>query len=277
MKRSNNQTNLNTCNNCGMVGHAYRECRHPVLSYGHILFRDDLSEPKILMIQRKDSLCYIELIRGKYDPNNHSYIIKLLSKCTRNERRRMIDLPYQELWGDLWCLNTKEKMSSRFRKDYLKGFQNYSKVCDWSKLVREIDPTLFYEESEWEFPKGRRNPGETNKECGAREFQEETNYIKDDYTLIDNIAPIDESYVGENRVRYKHVYYIGKLTNLTKKATIDLQNHAQSHEIKNILWLTRSEALSKLRDYQTTKRHIIQKIFLLIDRIYDQDPIYKLI
>ena len=260
-----------------MVGHAYRECRHPVLSYGHILFRDDLSEPKILMIQRKDSLCYIELIRGKYDPKNHSYIIKLLSKCTRNERRRMIDLPYQELWGDLWCLNTKETISSRFRKDYLKGFQNYSKVLDWSKLVREIDPTLFYEESEWEFPKGRRNPGETNKECGAREFQEETNYIKDDYTLIDNIAPIDESYVGENRVRYKHVYYIGKLTNLTKEAIIDHQNHDQSHEIKNILWLTKSEALSKLRDYQTTKRHIIQKIFLLIDRIYDQDPIYKLI
>lgn len=260
-----------------MVGHTYRECRHPVLSYGHILFRDDLSEPKILMIQRKDSLCYIELIRGKYDPKNHPYIIKLLSKCTREERSRIINLSYQELWRDLWCLTDKETISSRFRKDYSKGYQKYSKVLDWSKLIELIDPTLSYEESEWEFPKGRRNPGETNKECGAREFQEETNYIDDDYTLIDNIAPIDECYVGENRVRYKHVYYIGKLTNLTKEAIIDLQNHDQSHEIKNISWLTKSEALSKLRDYQTTKIDIIQKIFLLIDRIYDKDPIYKLI
>ena len=270
-------SDIKTCNNCGLVGHAYRECRYPVLSYGHILFRDDLSEPKILMIQRKDSLCYIELIRGKYDPHNHSYLLKLLSKCTLDERARIVDLSYQDLWRDLWCLTDKETTTSRFRKDYIKGSQKFSQVDDWSTLVSKVAKDKRYEESEWEFPKGRRNPGETNKECGIREFQEETNYKLKDYELIENLAPIDETYIGENRVRYKHVYYIGRLLDFETKVHIDHQNHDQSHEIKNIAWFTKSEALSKLRDYQSTKRDIISKLFILIDRLYNPKPIYQLI
>ena len=51
------------CNNCGSDGHLYRNCKLPVLSYGILCFTD---EHNILMIQRKDSLSYIEFIRGKY-------------------------------------------------------------------------------------------------------------------------------------------------------------------------------------------------------------------
>ena len=39
------------CNNCGIKGHLYKDCRHPIMSYGHIIFRRD--DNKILMIQRK--------------------------------------------------------------------------------------------------------------------------------------------------------------------------------------------------------------------------------
>ena len=263
-----------TCNNCGVVGHTYRECRHPVLSYGHILFRNDLSEPKILMIQRKDSLCYIELIRGKYDPKNHTYLLKLLKKCTCEERARLIEKPYHDLWRDLWCLSAEDDISSRFRKDYVKGSQKFSQVADWASLISKIDDSGAYKESEWEFPKGRRNSGETNKECGAREFHEETNYQAEDYDLIENIAPIDEIYMGENRIKYKHVYYLGVLNNHEKIVRIDESNPDQSHEIRSIEWLTKEEALSKLRDYQSTKRDLINKVFLLIDRLYNSNPHY---
>ena len=49
------------CNNCGLKGHLYKECLNPVMSFGHIIFNKDNN--KILMIQRKDSLCYIEFLR----------------------------------------------------------------------------------------------------------------------------------------------------------------------------------------------------------------------
>ena len=48
------------CNNCGKKGHMYKDCKYPVTSCGNIIYRDDSKEPKVLMIQRKDSLCYID-------------------------------------------------------------------------------------------------------------------------------------------------------------------------------------------------------------------------
>ena len=58
------------CNNCGLKGHIYKDCRAPVTSYGNIIYKIVGSRPYIVMIQRKDSLCYIEFLRGKYDIYN---------------------------------------------------------------------------------------------------------------------------------------------------------------------------------------------------------------
>ena len=61
-------TSKNYCNNCGNYGHIYKNCRHPILSYGIILYHKCkfTDEIKIVMIERKDSLAYIEFLRGKY-------------------------------------------------------------------------------------------------------------------------------------------------------------------------------------------------------------------
>ena len=53
-------TKIIYCNNCGNEGHLYRHCRLPVLSYGILCINKD----KLLMIQRKDSLSYIEFSTG---------------------------------------------------------------------------------------------------------------------------------------------------------------------------------------------------------------------
>ena len=52
------------CNNCGYEGHLYRNCKLPVLSYGVLIVR--IPDKQVLMVQRKDSIAYIEFLRGKY-------------------------------------------------------------------------------------------------------------------------------------------------------------------------------------------------------------------
>ena len=47
------------CNNCGNYGHLYKNCRHPILSYGIILYNTN-DIPKIIMIERKISKPGIE-------------------------------------------------------------------------------------------------------------------------------------------------------------------------------------------------------------------------
>lgn len=263
------------CNNCGIRGHLYKDCRNPVLSYGVLLFScenlKNIQDPKILMIQRKDSLCYIEFLRGKYDLNHPQYIQVLVDKFSITEKSKVLSQSFETLWKELWVLGDEEECP-RFRGDYQKGRDKFEKVrqgiCCGKETLTLRDfvekSKTSYKDSEWEFPKGRRDPGETNKECAIREFSEETTYDKDDYELFTNIVPFDEEFVGENRVRYKHVYYIGYLKNLSKDVSVLSTNRDQITEIKDVRWVLESEAYEMIRDYHHTRREVIQQIFRLI-------------
>ena len=262
------------CNNCGIKGHVYRDCRNPVLSYGNILYRTDTQEPKILMIQRKDSLCYIEFIRGKYDIHNISYIQILIDKCSVSEKERLLSIGFETLWADLWMIGEGEECD-RFRGDYKKGKDKFTKISEGVATNQSVvslqdiveRSTTRYPDTEWEFPKGRRNPGETNRECAIREFSEETGYESKDYEYITNMAPLDEEYMGENRVRYKHIYYVGTLANKEKLLKIDAEKPSQVTEIKDIRWLTSSQALEIIRDYHHTRKTVILKLFGFVNEI----------
>ena len=67
--------NKTYCNNCGNYGHAYKDCRHPILSYGIILYND---KSEVIMVERKDTLSYIEFMRGKYKSIYNKDYLKLL-------------------------------------------------------------------------------------------------------------------------------------------------------------------------------------------------------
>lgn len=263
------------CNNCGLKGHIYKDCRAPVTSYGNIIYKIVDSKPYILMIQRKDSLCYIEFLRGKYDIYNIPYIQILIDKFSLEEKRRIVTEKYDELWKQLWLIDDIQQ--NRFTIDYEKGKSKFNKLKEgfhFNKLNVKIDLKYFisksitiYETSEWEFPKGRRNNNESNKDCAIREFGEETNYGITDYELLINMSPLSEQYLGENKVRYKHIYYIGYLTNMEREVSIDSKNSEQVSEIRDIQWLTKEEALNNIRDYHSTRRKVINKIFKFIDHL----------
>ena len=157
----------------------------------------------------------------------------------------------------------------KFWGDYEKGKRKFEALAKGRFQVSlsnfVASSQTHYPTSEWEFPKGRRNQGETNKECAVREFQEETGYVPDDYSLLLNVKPFEEEYMGENHVRYKHVYYVGYLKNHQKDYSVDLQDKQQVSEIKDIQWFTKSEALSVLRDYHHTRFRVVHQTFDVLD------------
>ena len=86
------------CNNCGKRGHVYNNCPEPITSYGIIIFRFINNNPEILMINRKNSLCYIEFIRGKYNIYNSNYIQILIDKFSLKEKEDLKNKSFEELW-----------------------------------------------------------------------------------------------------------------------------------------------------------------------------------
>ena len=271
------------CNNCGKKGHMYKDCRLPVTSCGNIIYRDDYrddsKEPRVLMIQRKDSLCYIDFVRGKYDNRNLSYMQTLIDKCSVDEKNRLLNISFRELWSDLWLLDDDFQENDDYLKCLVKfnkikeGFNDNDKIISIKKLIENSH--YKYPHSEWEFPKGRRNMNENDFECAKREFKEETNYDGMDYDIINNLSPFTEEFLGENNVRYKYIYFIGKLKNHDKILNLDPNNNEQITEIKDIQWLTKNESLNKCRDYHHSRKQLIHKIFNFIEIANKQE--YSLI
>ena len=265
------------CNNCGIKGHVYRDCLSPILSCGVILCKKINDKYNVLMINRKDSLCYIDFLRGKYKIEDIEYIKILLNKITIKEKEKLLKMTFDELWVQLWNLSELTDVLKE-KNDYREGSKKYELLkngfdedINLEGLISGSDTG--YKESEWEFPKGRRNKHEKNRDCAIREVKEETNYSIQDYDIINNMVPLTEEFMGENGIRYKYIYYVGIVLNSDKPCILDKGNIFQRQEISDLKWLNESDALNKLRDYHKSREILIKTIYSLLNEI-EKDVIF---
>jgi len=129
-----------------------------------------------------------------------------------------------------------------------------------------------YEEPEWGIPKGRRDNKETDLQCAIREFQEETQITGNELTIYKNILPLEEVYVGNNGVRYRHVYFIAELKgDITMNDDLidksEETGFVKNPEIGGVKLFPQQDALGILRDYCTEKKKILQKAFYIINNV----------
>ena len=250
------------CRNCGCVGHVYKACTQPTLSFGLICYRiGDDGTPKYLMIQRKDSLSFMEFIRGKYDLNNAIYMHTMFSTMTRDERRMIQESTFETLWNYTWVQThgahsrSGEYLECKRKFDTLRtGYMNNGKFIELQALLRAT--TSNYSDPEWGFPKGRRKIKETDLDCAVREFCEETGCESNDFhVLITN--PYRETFLGTNQVPYSHVYYLASMQSRpSKEPYIDRSNIQQIREVRSVGWFSFNEVIARIRDHNWERKNI---------------------
>lgn len=265
--------NINNCNNCGKSGHVFHQCKMPITSIGIIVFRivpnndsNKMSnELQYLLIRRKDTLGYIDFMRGKYSIYNKNYIINMLKQMTNDEKKLLclgnFDLLWKNIWGD--SVNnqyrTEEIISREKYKILLYGVNNNFENYTLQSLIEESNQYPCWEEPEWGFPKGRRNNQENDYDCAVREFSEETGYFPESLVYIQNILPFEEIFTGSNYKSYKHKYFVGIINN----AIIPINNF-QINEISEIKWVPIDDVYSYIRDYNYEKTNIINDLNKLL-------------
>lgn len=251
-----------TCRNCGINGHLYKDCIHPIMSFGIICYKvleDNTDSIQYLMIQRKDSLSFMEFIRGKYNTSDVMYIRQLVSSMTSNEKGLLIKKPFDEIWNYAWyqsnssnIKHTNEYMESKNKFEYLNTNNVLSNIM--SNIVSMND-----QEQEWGFPKGRRKLRESDLDCAIREFCEETRLTPDDIEIIPDILPFEEIFFGTNNVLYKHTYYIAKIKDNNVPLYIDQNCLEQVREVRAVKWFSFEEVLKHIKLYNIERHQIIQK------------------
>jgi 8-oxo-dGTP pyrophosphatase MutT (NUDIX family) len=256
------------CANCGGYGHVYKTCNHPTISYGFISYKiGPDKQPLYLMVQRKDSLSYVEFIRGKYELQNVKYILQLLSNMTKDELIRLKLYDFDILWNEMWCRDDVGCMTNHHREyadaqekfaKLIKGYYLKTKTTiqfiNLSVLLESVNS--IYDETEWGFPKGRRNVNENDLNCALREFNEETGFSIKCLNLCADIKPLEEIFSGTNKKRYKHVYYVA-LFDEEENTVIQIPS---CREIRQVKWFNYEDAQKNIRNYNIERKELLKRL-----------------
>tara|TARA_B100000902_G_C27146477_1_gene831387 strand:+ start:14 stop:1033 length:1020 start_codon:yes stop_codon:yes gene_type:complete len=221
-------------------------------------FKKDI---KFLMVRRKNTLGYLEFLRGRYNTDDNEHIMSLFEQMTPYEIEKIKNNNFNDLWQDLW-------MNENRNKNYIIEKNNSNSKYNLIKENKMLDYFINnaisnFEIPEWGFPKGRRNYHEKNKECAKRELNEETGLKEEEYMIFDNVTPLNEIFKGTNGILYKHIYYIA-LYNENKDINLDEKNNYQMEEIGDIGWFNYEEAIKKIRPYQKERKKILNELYIFI-------------
>jgi 8-oxo-dGTP pyrophosphatase MutT (NUDIX family) len=284
------QVRQTTCTNCGQVGHHFKTCIEPITSYGIIAFRinrpdwnqaeslardqtdftgipqDDL---EFLLIQRRDSIGYVELLRAKYKVHDITYIVQQIEGTTAEERTKLRTKSFHDLWVELWGpMTTAENRQYKQEYDQAKAkFETLKEGIVFQGQIYTLDGLLDstpvrYTTPEWGFPKGRRNMFESDYSCAVREFCEETGLQSNQFRIFENMKPIRETFIGNNTIHYSHVYYVAWVPR-TVPVKLSSENICMSREIGGIGWFSLNDALERLRQNNVEKREVLLRTSLL--------------
>lgn len=279
------------CTNCGGSGHVFRQCIAPVTSYGVIMVRSvpDVdrkfnlasllasnsalvtgmeNQPlEFLLIQRRDSLGFIELMRGRYKITDADYIRLHLGGITHTERVKYSTGPFEELWNGMWGLNHSHLYKNEYETAKKKWETIHNGIIDmngkpWTiqELIDASGPPQ--NTPEWGFPKGRRDSQESDYVCAMREMFEETGVHEKDVIPIQNLEPLTESFFGSNHVNYCHKYFVVWVPSDLKVEYDDKNDHMR-REIGDLQWFGLDQALAHLRPENVEKKEVLLRMVSL--------------
>ena len=241
------------CKNCNKPFHTLKQCKYPITSYGIILFRIFNNEIQYLMIRRKNSFGYIDFIKGQYSENNLEYLQKLFDEMSLEEKQLILmSDDFNILWKRMWEDNFKSNIFNNSKQKFV----NLKTLGIIEELIN--NSTTQWIETEWEFPKGRRNYMEKDLECALREFEEETGINYNNIILIENLFPFEEKFVGTNDKIYKNKYFLASINSNT--CNFEELINFQISEVSKIEWKTLTNCNNSMRPYNIEKIKLINQI-----------------
>jgi 8-oxo-dGTP pyrophosphatase MutT (NUDIX family) len=241
------------CSNCGRAGHFFRECKEPITSLGIIAFKQINTDVQWLLIRRRVSIGFIEIMRGKYEVRDDACIQSLVDQATIDERQQLLVRPFPDLWRDLW----NGAASRRYHQEYEQARAKFEVLRNSGRLTTFCTASkTTWSEPEWGFPKGRRSSAESELKCALRETHEEAGVPAEKLTVLANESPLLEEYRGSNGICYRHRYWLASAPP-DLAVTMDPANVDQRREVSDVRWCSLEEALALIRPYNQEKRSVL--------------------
>ena len=140
-------------------------------------------------------------------------------------------------------------------------------LINFNYLIEKTKNDTF-DETEIEFPKGRRNLNENNINTALREFEEESGLSRNKINLINNKS-YEEIYIAVNNVRYRHIYYIAKCNAKNFKSIVNLfnpKNKTQIKEVMDVKWFDYDDVLDNIRNIYLERKELFKRVDKIINK-----------
>jgi 8-oxo-dGTP pyrophosphatase MutT (NUDIX family) len=239
----------------------FHQCKQPITSLGIIAFRSGNPGIEYLLIRRRNTLGFLDFMRGKYPLYNKEYLLNIVNEMTNEEKNMLRTKDFDELWSFLWGapLGIQYRNEERISKEKFISLKIgiIIKNSEYNLLSLLDESTTNWDEPEWGFPKGRRNYQEKDLQCAIREFEEETLYNKNDLNIIQNLLPYEEIFTGSNYKSYKHKYFLAYMDIDEKR---DNEHIYENSEISKLEWFSYENACKVIRPYNLEKLTILEKV-----------------
>jgi 8-oxo-dGTP pyrophosphatase MutT (NUDIX family) len=222
-----------------------------------VLLRDRI---KFVFISRKDSLGYLEFVRGRYDEDQPETIVHLFKQMMPSEIERISKATsFEDVTRGVLEAGTQRWHDAKTSWDALCAAEEPQKSLKW--YVENIRPRFITPEIG--APRGRRKGGETGLYTAMREFQEETGLKQDDYTVLNRVSPLREPFKGTDGNPYLNIYYLAYMDTI-KELRVDENREGQKNEIGEVFYCGYDEAMKLIRPYHIERLKILAKIFSFI-------------
>lgn len=190
----------------------------PTLSFGIVLM--DEESDSILMVKKRRTNEYCDLVRGAYNVSN---LRSTIANIPEDERNLILSKEYDWLYSDCYGPEFLKELSlTRFNdiKEHL------------PKLFDKIPSTG---SEAWSIPKGRRTSDESYLEAAIREFTEETGFTLERCVRSKMESTVVEHF-GSNGNLYRTTYWFYKVKN---QSLLNRANEIDRHEISQCRWFHR--------------------------------------
>jgi len=220
---------------------------------------------------------------------------------TFEERERLRELSFHELWYSFWQGGSTGSGGGRNPTREFDAARRKFEALRAGSLNQLLDLTTCESETEWGFPKGRRNINETDVRCSLREFKEETGVQCKDIRVRYDLPRMQEVFTGCNRVRYKHVYLMAcsrhSLTHSppspssssSSSSSAGEEHHhsapanavqanavqdvvlqgdrGQLREVSRVCWMSAADVEARIRSYNPERKRMFQEAHAMVQRL----------
>jgi len=219
--------------------------------------KQKVSEPLFLCVERMTSIGFICLYTGQYSCSHAPYLKKLLKNCTYDEAKAISSGNYAAVTS--WLNERSGGKSYKYRNNYETRYKRLfdNPACRLDTLFEECvnEGHVWPTHPDIEFPKGRKEGKETDRETAMREFSEEAS-LPETYDIELLPGEYMYSYTGINNRPYSTIYFTALITSDTA-SLLDTDKVRLNNEVYANHWLTFSQY--KQRTYgNTSHRHRIK-------------------